>query len=63
VGHREDQVIERKAGGTPQGAASSVAFQGSFCGRLEWSWQVGCAALAPITLGQIMEIGCKLPLV
>ena len=41
VGHHEGEVIERKAGRTPQGAdngrSSSVAFQGSLCGRLEWS--------------------------
>src|SRR5205085_8572444 len=39
VDHHEGQVIERKAGCTPQGADNGLAFQGSLCGRLEWSWQ------------------------
>jgi hypothetical protein len=43
----EGEVIERKAGGlaqsTDDGRSSSVAFQGSLCGRLLWSWQ----SLAP----------------
>jgi hypothetical protein len=47
VRDHEGEVIERKAGSPPQAQtiarSSSVAFQGSLCGRLLWSWQ----SLAP----------------
>ena len=37
------EVIEREARRTPQGAHNGplflTGFQGSLCGRLEWSWQ------------------------
>src|SRR5215207_7351274 len=43
VGDHKGQVIPRKAGGATQGADNGplfpLAFQGSLCGRLEWSWQ------------------------
>jgi hypothetical protein len=43
VRDHEGEIIERKAGGLAQGTDNRpllvVAFQGSLCGRLLWSWQ------------------------
>ena len=43
VGDHEGEVVERKAGGRRRAQtmarSSSLAFQGSLCGRLERSWQ------------------------